>query len=178
MRWTNHGGGCCGIMHVSDMNYGPADSNDDHTGRNGRSRECLTRILTHVLPRENNQRVVEVTTSSENDQTENWTEELLAHGFRRVCSFYNSNSGNTVTVWHKHPNLVLYGDAPQPFMPPPPIRPEVRPVLVEYCPNFRANGRGSMFSSAEEVRAEYPLIRQIDRRTVFSDGSVTWEENV
>lgn len=135
MQFTNHGGGCCGIMHIQGMEEDPDEPNSNRLGETVTGSEALLDFLTYLLPEYNRQRVVEVTTSSENNQTENWASELLRQGFRRVCSFYNSNSGNTVTVWHHHPNLTLYGDEPQPQTPITPVpRQEVRPVLIEHCP--------------------------------------------
>jgi len=157
----------------------------------GTSRNCLERAIAYHGA--TSSRVLEVVTAQDTDdtdtqQTENWEATLVELGFQKVSSFVNSNSGNVCTVWHKHPELTLYGEERQPGRVEQvervverevevPAREEVRPVLVEYCPNFRRNGRGGMFSSAEEVRAAHPLVRRIDRRTVFSDGTVTWENN-
>ncbi len=178
MEYRAHGGYCCGLWHVFGMDESP---NSPNTGYDGRRRisgaEALTSMLRGLLPEGNSGRVIEVTTTSEGGQTDNWSAELTQQGFKAVCSFRNSNSRNTVTVWHYHPELTLYGDVPQPGAPVE-ARQEVRPLLVEYCPNFRLSGRRGMFSSPEAVREQYPLIRQIDRRTVFSDGTITWEENV
>ena len=177
MEYRSHGGYCCGLWHVYGMGESPNEPNSNYAGaRTPNGGTALESMITNLLPAYNRQRVIEVCTASNGTdyrQTENWSEELTRQGFKAVCSFHNSNSGNRVTVWHYHPELTLYGDTPQAE-----ARQEVRPLLVEYCPNFRLSGRRGMFSSLEAVREQYPLIRQIDRRTVFSDGTITWEENV
>jgi len=196
MQLATHGGYCCGIMHVYGMDSSPDKRNTDMNGtRHLTGGQALARTIELILPVHNAGRVIEVTTAEslypydeeeeeeeEERQTSNWSQELINQGFVAVSSFLNSNSGNRVTVWHRHPNLTLYGNVPQPAAPqtpaPEPARPEVRDILVEYCPNFRLNGRGRMFSSVQEVRNQYPLVRQIDRRTVRSDGTIIWEENV
>ena len=189
MQLETHGGNCCGIMHVYGMDASPDERNTDSTGiRHQTGTSALARTIELALPVHNAGRVIEVTTAEspedepEDRQTSNWSQELINQSFVAVSSFLNSNSGNRVTVWHRHPDLTLYGNVPQPAAPqapaPEPARPEVRDILVEYCPNFRLNGRGRMFSSVQEVRNQYPLVRQINRRTVRSDGTIIWEENV
>ena len=186
MFYTGHGGSCCGISHVWGIGRSPMARNNLN-GYQGNSRDCLDRVirLNHGTEAF---RVLEVVTAQDVDdegsgtnQTEDWEDTLVELGFQKVSSFVNSNSYNVCTVWHKHPELTLYGELRYVEGLPPAMqeaRAEVRPVLVKYCPNFRATGRGRMFSSAEEVRISYPLVRQIDRRTVYSDGSTVWEENV
>jgi len=193
MFYTGHGGSCCGISHVADINGSPTSSNVFNT-YNGTSRACLERAIT--AHGRNASRVLEVVTAQDVDgdgtgtnQTENWEATLVELGFQKVSSFVNSNSGNVCTVWHKHPELTLYGEDRQPGrveqvervverVVEVPARQEVRAVLVEYCPNFRATGRGRMFSSVEEVREAHPLVRRIDRRTVMSNGVTIWEGDV
>jgi len=188
MLYRSHGGGCCGISHVSSIGVSPIAANR-YGIFSGSSRQCLERIITThgtTTPR-----TLEVVTAEGDgrNQTSAWEDTLVSLGFQKVTSFINSNSNNVCTVWHRHPELTLYGEESQPERVEQveriverevevPAREEVRPILVEYCPNFRATGRGRMFSSAEEVREAHPLVRRIDRRTVMSDGTVSWEDDV
>ena len=134
-------------------------------------------------PQYNDHRVKEVVLA-DYQMGAGWPEALAELGFKQVASFLNSNSDNVCHVFYHHPDLTLYGDQPQPArvtvreveVPGPPARLQVRPVLVEYFPNFRVGGRGRPFSSVQEVRQHSPLVRRIERRTVFSDGSITWED--
>jgi len=193
MFYTGHGGACCGISHVSDIGSSPTTANT-YKRFSGPSRACLERVITSHG--RNASRVLEVVTAQDVDgdgtgtnQTENWEETLVELGFQKVSSFVNSNSGNVCTVWHKHPELTLHGEERQPGrveqvervverVVEVPAREEVRPIMVEYCPNFHATGRGRMFSGIQEVREAHPLIRRIDRRTIMSNGAIVWADDV
>jgi len=195
MRTNHHGGECCGVKHIYGMGSGPAASTYFANTTNLTSLQALIlamanwdeEVIGEVDEEEddllNNGRVKEVILT-DNQMTNGWPEALAELGFKKVASFLNSNSDNICHVFYHHPALTLYGDHPQPArvtvreveVPGPPVRAEVREILVEYFPNFRESGRGRPYSSALEVRDAHPLVRRIERRTVFSDGSITWED--
>lgn len=198
MRKTAHGGECCGIWHIHDMGMSP--NNNDVNGRQRITKEERLRELIESLDGEviysdfddedddndrtyNNGRVKEVVLADY--QLDGWQDKLIEMGFKLVASFLNSNSGNVCYVFYHHPDLTLYGDEPQPArtqvrVVEVPVRMPIEraAVLVEYFPNFRVGGRGRPYSSLQEVREHAPLVRRIDRRTVFNDGTVEWEDNV
>lgn len=186
-EYNGHGGRCCGISHAWGIGTSPYASNRCY-GVAGNSRECLERVIQNHHGT-NASRVLEVVTAEDEEdeeilQTSAWEDTLVELGFHKVSSFINSNSGNRCTVWHKHPNLTLYGNERQPGhvrvqeieVPGPPVREERRVILTEYFPNFRASGRGRPFSAVEEVRAAHPLVRTIERRDVYNDGSIEWSQ--
>lgn len=196
MRKTPHGGECCGIWHIHGMGIGPTAV--ENIGRQRITKEERLRELIQSLDGEiiydddddindtttyNNDRVKEVVLADY--QLAGWQDKLIEMGFKLVASFLNSNSGNTCYVFYLHPDLTLYGNEQQPGRPQireveVPVRMPIErsAVLVEYFPNFRVGGRGRPFSSLQEVREHAPLVRRIDRRTVFNDGTVEWEDDV
>lgn len=58
------------------------------------------------------------------------------------------------------------------------LREERREILIEYFANLRNTGRRGTFSSRLEAVEAYPRCRRFDRRTVFSDGSIEWSDDV
>lgn len=104
MRMVDHGGGCCGIKHVFNM---------DNT-----TAEELDRYLAEICTPANPNRLTEVVLSARqvgignsmlhrNPQTEGgWPAILNARGFRLVSRFKNSNSDNEVFVFHHVPNFL------------------------------------------------------------------------
>lgn len=181
MDYNEHGGRCCGISHAWSIGNTPAVTSR-FEGHLVTAEQRLRRVIaTHGTHAE---RVLEVVTAEGEDtsQTTAWEDTLVELGFQKVSSFLNGNSQNVCTVWHKHPALTLYGNERQPGqvrvqeveVPGPPVRQERRVILTEYFPNFRATGRGRPFSAVEEVRQAHPLVRTIERRDVFNDGSIEW----
>ena len=191
MYTDDHGGECCGIKHIYTMGSRPT-VNNTFRRFDGTSLECLKRAIESYdeerlddedddddddEPRYNNGRVKEVVLA-DYQMNNGWPEALAELGFKKVASFLNSNSDNVCHVFYHHPNLTLYGDQPQPVVAPVAAPIERSAVLVEYFPNFRVGGRGRPFSSLQEVREHAPLVRRVDRRTVFSDGTIEWEDDV
>jgi hypothetical protein len=196
MHKTPHGGECCGIWHIHGMGYGPTEnegSPQNPVTKEARLRELIDSLdfqrtydeddIDDDAPIYNNGRVKEVVLADY--QLAGWQDKLIEMGFKKVASFLNSNSENICHVFYHHPDLTLYGNEQQPGRPQireveVPVRMPIErsAVLVEYFPNFRVGGRGRPFSSLREVREHAPLVRRIDRRTVFNDGTVEWEYNV
>ena len=86
----NHGGGCCGIRHLSEFQvpYGGVIS-DAHIER--------LRLDIRRVP---SGRAVEVVLTD--DQSRAWAPILTALGFTPVYRFRNRNTGNLLTVYYYH----------------------------------------------------------------------------
>ena len=124
----NHGGGCCGIRHLSDfpVPYGGVVSADQI--------EQLRRDIRRVP----SGRAVEVVLTD--DQSRDWAPILTAFGFTPVYRFRNSNTGNLLTVYYYHnrpipvtdlpfsakPSARVGGETPKPLTMPPGIGQRVR----------------------------------------------------
>jgi len=100
MDMGNHGGGCCGIKHVFNM--------DNSTEAD------LDRLLREACPPDNDNRLVEITLNSrqvaaredQRNPAEGWPTILARKGFRLVSRFRNSNTGNDVYIFHFVPQFL------------------------------------------------------------------------
>lgn len=80
---SRHGGGCCGIRHITGFGYKDANSIKELDW-------CIKSVLAN--------RLMEVTLTD--SQLKVWWPELKKRGFKQKTRFRNSNSGNHVTVLH------------------------------------------------------------------------------
>lgn len=83
MYVRDHGGGCCGIRHITGF---------------GLISPTSVRSLDDCIKQVQANRLMEVTLID--SQLKRWWPELRKRGFRQVTRFRNSNSGNNVTVLH------------------------------------------------------------------------------
>jgi len=118
-----HGGKCCGISHIQGFQGNPKYSSYEQVtvlrkdANVADSERCMnpgTNLYYGPLPSETNEKrflrylkfikklqpkgLVEVTLVSY--QKKDWDEILTREGFKIVTEFLNSNSGNTVSVYH------------------------------------------------------------------------------
>jgi len=106
MSVHRHGGKCCGISHVYNLEYQYFGSEDKYIRwlkgecnkayRNNR-RRTLGYFNTYWgdYP-EKRQHAIQVTITH---RMTPWIERLKALGFKKVYSFHNGNSGNTVSIY-------------------------------------------------------------------------------
>ena len=130
MRIRDHGGGCCGILHLSDFS--------------GLTEEKLMgQIAIKISTVEATQkgRVIEaVVADFQLRAAPHILRALASFGFAFVSSFRNSNSGSICYVFHKHPNLTLGAPRkwtglvgkPLPIVPAPIVQ---TPVIKGACVN-------------------------------------------
>lgn len=122
MQLRAHGGGCCGIYHISGFDNDPATrwpastitnplmvgSNDPRRIielREGTYREVLNILCTcwdqnPRYPGEGGRRILEA--HLVDAQIRLWHPVLLANGFKKVVRYYNRNSGNHVNMYLRH----------------------------------------------------------------------------
>jgi hypothetical protein len=97
LEHREHGGGCCGISHISEFAYEEEDEVPDYKGEE----EDIARMLADG-PRTHLFEIVLAGT-----QIKNRRAMLKRLGFREVTRFRNSNSGNICYVFHH-----VSGDGP------------------------------------------------------------------
>lgn len=87
-----HGGGCCGMRHISGF-YGPVAA----------IKEQLERLMAQVPQGRTRCRVIECVLTQAQRKTHGKT--LEDAGFKIVTRFNNANSSSTLNVYHyvKHP---------------------------------------------------------------------------
>ena len=186
MTLINHGGACCGMRHIAWMGQGPED--DDGPNRRDITKAAILDEILETFEREygltgvnDSGRVIEVVLT-DNQCRGDWPRHLLQKGFKKVARFRNRNTGNICNVFYYYAGweqneLQLFGHEVDEVLIPAPL-PEVRQVLVEYFAHLRTAGRKGPFSNDLEARIAFPRCRTFDRRTVYSDGAVIWEDGV
>lgn len=126
MKMVFHGGKCCGVKTIHGLGVSPSSSCDElpkvtqpDTDRFGGDVSSDKRFFADAAPEESclkrldryieyartyrPQGILEITTAQGRcyNQTKVWSKHLLDRGFKAVTEAPNSNSGNTVTIWHK-----------------------------------------------------------------------------
>lgn len=122
MYMTYHGGRCCGIKHIWGMVDGPntvlieqtkpVDANSGwshHQYNHPRPRETAAKRLDAMIAfaRMNwPEHIIEVVCADTpyQKQAQNWNDALIERGFKEVNRNINSNSTNTVVVYHLNVN--------------------------------------------------------------------------
>ena len=130
-----HGGLCCGIKIIKDLRYSPDEVvqglskiNVNDADQYGHNVSSETRFFHREAPSESRkdrlkryieyckerrpQGMIEITLAVGEHNTwhqKQWAPILKEHGFNLVTSFLNSNSENTVEVWH-----LVYDEGPDP----------------------------------------------------------------
>jgi hypothetical protein len=114
MFYQEHGGECCGIIHIHD--FGHLTNSD---GARSRGENRLTSIIDRSLNECYGYRWDEEDDWNKNKKIWNtlfevvltdlqlksgWAEVLKKVGFRKTTRFYNSNSGNHCTIFHYQPH--------------------------------------------------------------------------
>lgn len=129
MYIANHGGMCCGIKHIfqmgtspnavdsrieqstakrpntRDVSYIPAESSDNFYHLDAPSETKLERLKRYInfLSERRPSHIVEVVISESKWEHQNqiaWMPVLEELGFKKVSRAFNSNSGNTVHIYH------------------------------------------------------------------------------
>lgn len=108
MQINAHGGGCCGVRHISGMDHGTEQELDE--------------LLAQVCPNDNPNRLTEIILSSRQIATlpdrrnpeRGWPAILNERGFRLVSRFTNSNSDNECFIFHHVPEFLSLDPADMP----------------------------------------------------------------
>ena len=128
MSISNHGGKCCGIKHIfgfyalDTVCSALVKANQNNKDANGHNVSSSDNFFTDEAPEEvltdrfnryveylkvrRPSGIVEVTLV--HGYQDDWVPILKKKDFKEVSNFYNSNSGNTVTIYH----LCLYKGKP------------------------------------------------------------------
>ncbi len=93
---NDHGGGCCGMYHVNDLD----DDCTDFVSGQGEipSFERLQQTVNRAIEAQGDQGCIEIVLTG--PMLKDWRGKVVKLGFRRVNKFVNGNSGNTCYVYH------------------------------------------------------------------------------
>jgi len=164
MRYSQHGGRCCGIYHAYDFVDGDGSGRDLDWAigqHDGLSNRVLEAIIT-------------------DGQVAEHEPDLLAEGFVKVARWLNGNSGNYCNAYYRYKpfqgrgEIEFYGTNPQPAAPPPP--PPVTVVVTEYYALRRQKGKCGPFLSPLAASQAYPNCDQFVAREILSNGQSRWGE--
>ena len=165
MNFSEHGGGCCGVTHLLNM---------DTLERSFRA--DLAHKLTSFNEAYPTGRALEVVLNR--DQRGRHRDELLNQGFVEVYAFHNSNSGNACFVYYysrAQRAIVPEGDVYTVNAIEAPPTPPVAPPVVVYtslAPVFVDGRVGGVRVTLEDIRRDFPRCRLYRQITVMSNGGV------
>jgi hypothetical protein len=104
MTFEDHGGGCCGIRHISEF-PDDEDLRDEFNVSRVKLEHKLKLIDCHVQRciKDQGDKGVAVEAVLAKYQFRFWERALQRYGFRKVFEFLNSNSGNICRVYYYCP---------------------------------------------------------------------------
>lgn len=128
LMYECHGGGCCGIVHISDFSS-PQNRQKMSVGwLQSEVQEALDFLNDDENNPDNEDRVVEAVLIDEQLDDDGWAPILKEVGFQPVSRFYNSNSGNYCNVFHYHRSGLMPLSHVPGFGTEEPVQ-EAKPVL-------------------------------------------------
>lgn len=198
MEYESHGGGCCGYGHVFNFDHSTPDNLDEVIREHADAGRGNNRILEAILtdrqldPVPDDRRVTNAVR-----QAGGWASVLASRGFRLAAQWNNSNTGRNCYQFLRIPHLRTddeeYRIRPHwwpeadgdinnlPLATRVPPEPEPAPrgqalnvVEVEFYANLRDAGLRGPFESLAEARIAYPRCRNLERRSIMSNGTSLW----
>lgn len=142
MYVSNHGGGCCGIRHISGFHIGPIESH-----------RYLQRVLDNSESNAPRGRLIEIVLTDA--QARNYGPILGKHKFVLASRFRNANSGNICNVFHRHEDLLPLDDIP--FS----MDPKVVDEMIEED-NKRRERRAALYTKRKDAKKRNPSPRVYD----------------
>lgn len=168
MIYGDHGGDCCGMVHL--YNFSSYRGIDSDANRTLYLQQETMLALDYLSDGEddNRGRVVEVVLTD--DQLQQWANAVKEVGYVPVSRFLNSNTGNVCTVFHYHESGLL------PLTDVPGFKPEAPAVTVKHS-RFKNVYGGRMgqrdfmtLMAANEARTAKHRTGVV-RRDYMSDGT-------